>query len=131
MTKRTRSAAILALAGALAVTATAGLPAAAAAPTAPSGVVAPRLAFRCTLAVTDLGESMRVVYRLSSDGPRQRWRLRMWDNGVRIYRGLVRTDADGRFRVLVITGDREGPDRLRARARHLATGRICAVRLTA
>ncbi len=91
----------------------------------------PRLAYRCTVAATDLGGAIRVVYRLRSDAPHRRWHVRMRDRKVGFYAGVVRTDAAGRLVVRGRTQDLKGTDLLRVRARNLATGQVCAVSLSA
>ena len=91
----------------------------------------PRLTYTCTLAVTDLGATIRVVYRLRTDAPGWRWRVRLWDRKRLVYSNFTRTDATGRAIVRVRIRDLKGPDALRARARNLSTDRVCAVALKA
>jgi len=107
---------------------------AAAASTMPAGVGAVhasdaprRVNYHCTLSVTDLGAHIRVGFRLTSDGPRLRWHVRLWDGAVRFFTQDVKTDIEGAFRVLARTVDYRGIDHLRASARQLQSGRTCAV----
>ena len=86
-----------------------------------------RVNYHCTLSVTDLGAHIRVGFRLTSDGPRLRWHVRLWDGAVRFFAQDVKTDAEGAFRVVARTVDYRGIDHLRASARQLRSGRTCAV----
>ena len=77
-----------------------------------------RLVYRCTVAATDLGSTLRVVYRLRSNGPHERWRVRMWDEGTRFFARRVITGAGGDFRV---KGDRKST---RLNSSHSAKSRM-------
>ena len=88
-----------------------------------------RLAYRCTVAVTDLGSTIRVVYRLSSNGPRERWRIQMWSRGRRFLARTVRTDEKGQLTVRGLTVDYVGRDRIRVGGRRLDEGPTCRVAL--
>lgn len=89
-----------------------------------------RLLYRCTVAATDLGDTIRVVYRLTSNGPHQRWRVRMWDEGRRFFAKQIRTGAGGDFRVRGVTADHHGVEHLRASARRRGAGPTCRVVFT-
>lgn len=101
----------------------------------PAGAVAggsapPRLMYRCTVAATDLGSTIRVVYRLTTDGPHQHWHVRMWNQGERFFAKRVVTGAGGDLRVKGITLDHRGMDHLRVSARRLGAGPTCRVALS-
>jgi len=106
-----------------------GAAAPAAAVTADAGPA--RLAYRCTVAATDLGTTIRVVYRLSSDGPHERWRVQMWSRGRRFLARTVRTDEMGHLRVSAVAVDYVGRDEIRASGRRLDEGPTCRVSLKA
>jgi hypothetical protein len=115
------------LGGALAgLIATAPMPAGA----ATGHPVPSRLMYRCTVAATDLGSTIRVVYRLTSNGPHQRWHVRMWDEGRRFFAKELHTGAGGDFRVKGVTTDHHGLDHLRVSARRRGAGPTCRVTFT-
>jgi hypothetical protein len=121
---RVRAAALaVALTGLIGVS---GTPAAA----VTGGSAQPRLMYRCTVAATDLGNTIRVVYRLTTDGPHQHWHVRMWNQGQRFFAKRVVTGAEGDVRVKGITLDHRGMDHLRVSARRLGAGPTCRVALT-
>ena len=104
--------------------------------TLPAGAVSgaadpPRLVYRCTVSVTDLGSTIRVVYRLASNGPHERWTIRMWSRGRRFLASTVRTDENGHLRVAGETLDYAGRDEIRASGRRIAGGPACRVVLKA
>jgi hypothetical protein len=94
---------------------------------APAADAPRRVNYHCTLAATDLGARIRVGYRLTSDGPGQRWHVRLWDGTVRFLSEDVKADAGGAFKVVASTVDYRGVDHLRGSARQRSSGRTCAV----
>jgi hypothetical protein len=121
-----RAAALGAVLACLIAASASAMPAGAVAgPTAPA-----RLMYRCTVAATDLGSTIRVVYRLTSNGQHDRWHVRMWDQGTRFFADRVVAGAGGDFRVKGIATDHHGVDHLRVSARRLGAGPTCRVTLT-
>ena len=65
-------------------------------------------------------------FEVDSNRNGQRWRVGLWDNGTRVYRGVRRTHApSGSFEVERHIANRAGKDRITAYARNLSTGRLC------
>jgi hypothetical protein len=69
---------------------------------------------------------IEVEYEVDSNRSGQTWRVRIWQNGERIFRGTRTTGgASGSFEVRVVTRNEPGTDSFRARARNLATDEVC------
>jgi hypothetical protein len=65
-------------------------------------------------------------FEVDSNRVGQRWRVRITDNGVRVFRGARRTLApSGSFSVERHIPNRAGLDRIRAVAVHVPTGQRC------
>jgi hypothetical protein len=81
----------------------------------------------CVLDATIQGPTLTIAYRLYAAAPDQAWRVRFFRDDRRVFRGTRRTDADGRFRVVREYANRAGRETIRATARHLRTGAVCAI----
>jgi hypothetical protein len=67
---------------------------------------------------------VRVRFKVNSDAPNQRWRVRVRDvDGAIVFRGIVTTNDKGNFRVRGRSEDDN--DRVFARARNLQTDERC------
>ncbi len=105
------------------------VPTAAAAPgddAAPTGGTA--LA-RCHLRVLTNEGDTKAIYRLFRSEPRRDWRLKIFQDDVRVYSALHRADADGRFKAVTHFPDLPRRNVITARARDLVTGSVCAITL--
>jgi hypothetical protein len=69
---------------------------------------------------------IEVEYEVDSNVNGQRWRVRIRENGARIFAGSRVTGApSGSFDVRVVASNSVGIDRFRARAVNPATGEVC------
>ncbi len=69
-----------------------------------------------------------IEWELEVDSPRagQTWRVRVWDNGTRVFAGQRTTNArSGSFEVERTTRNRAGVDKLVGRTLNLRTGETC------
>ena len=90
-----------------------------------------RLIFHCKLAVTDLGPQIRVGYRMTSNGPHRRWRVRFADNERTFALTPVAAGPHGGFHVVRRTPDHRGADRIVVTATQVGTGATCRIRILA
>lgn len=83
------------------------------------------------LAVKPDNGRLQVEYEVDSNAVGQSWRVGIRDNGVLVARTAATTAGrSGSFSVERRVANRPGPDRIVARARHLARGQVCLARLT-
>lgn len=69
---------------------------------------------------------IEVEYEVDSNVVGQTWRVRLFQNGERIFAGLRTTKApSGSFTVRVVASDTAGTDSFRGRAVNTATGESC------
>ncbi|HEY6568072.1 MAG TPA: hypothetical protein VI341_11210 [Actinomycetota bacterium] len=70
---------------------------------------------------------IEVEYEVDSNVNGQSWRVRLFKNGDRIFRGTRQTHGpSGSFELRVVTSDPTGADVFRARAVNPASGQTCA-----
>jgi hypothetical protein len=69
---------------------------------------------------------IEVEYEVDSNVNGQSWKVRIFKNGDRIFRGTRTTKApSGSFDVRVVTSDPAGSDTFRGKAVNVATGEVC------
>jgi hypothetical protein len=85
------------------------------------------LGYRCELIATKLGEQITLALRLRSNAPRRYWRIRMFHQGERVLLKTRRTNVLGRLTVVRVVPNLRGRDEVAARARHVASGKVCRV----
>ena len=69
---------------------------------------------------------IEVEYEVDSNKVGQRWRVKLFENGNRIFRGTKTTQgASGSFTVRTLGNNTAGSDSFRAHARNLAGGETC------
>ena len=70
---------------------------------------------------------IEVEYEVDSNVNGQTWRVRLFKDGDRIFRGTRQTHGpSGSFELRVVTSNPAGPDTFRARAVNTASGQTCA-----
>jgi hypothetical protein len=85
------------------------------------------LSYRCELIATKLGEQITLALRLRTNAPHRFWRIRMFHQGERVLLKTRRTNASGRLIVVRVVPNLRGRDEVAARARHVASGKVCRV----
>ena len=85
------------------------------------------LSYRCELIATKLGDRITLALRLRTNAPRRYWRIRMFHQGERVLLKTRRTNDLGRLTVVHVVPNLKGRDEVAARARHVATGKVCRV----
>jgi hypothetical protein len=88
-----------------------------------------RLTFHCKLAVTDLGRHIRVAYRMTSNGPHRRWRVRFTDNTRTFALTPAAAGPNGGFLVVRRTPDHPGTDRVIVTATRVGSGATCRIQI--
>ena len=69
---------------------------------------------------------IEVEYQVDSNKAGQNWRVKLFENGNRIFRGTKTTQgASGSFTVRTLANNTAGSDSFRAHARNLAGGETC------
>ncbi|HEU4529188.1 MAG TPA: hypothetical protein VFT80_14815 [Actinomycetota bacterium] len=69
---------------------------------------------------------IEVEYEVDSNVNGQTWKVKLFKNGDRIFRGTRTTKApSGSFEVRVVTSDPAGTDTIRGKAVNVATGEAC------
>ncbi|HSL11740.1 MAG TPA: hypothetical protein VLA82_10550 [Actinomycetota bacterium] len=69
---------------------------------------------------------IEVEYEVDQNKNGVQWRVRIFKEGVRIFRGTRTTQApSGSFEVRVVTGNTTGDDSFTARAVNLSSGEVC------
>ena len=69
---------------------------------------------------------IEVEYEVDSNKVGQHWRVKLFENGNRIFRGTKTTQgASGSFTVRTLANNTAGSDSFRAHARNLAGGETC------
>ena len=69
---------------------------------------------------------IEVEYEVDSNQVGQTWRVRLFENGNRIFRGTKTTKApSGSFEVRTLANNTAGSDSFRARAVNVASGEVC------
>jgi hypothetical protein len=92
---------------------------------APEG--AGRQVYHCRMSATPYPARITVRYRLTTSVAHHAWRIRIWDNGTRVYSAIRRTDSNGDLTVMTAIENLHGRDELLGRARDLSSGSVCAV----
>jgi hypothetical protein len=85
------------------------------------------LSYRCQLVSVKLGDQITLTLHLTTNLPRRYWRIRMFHEGERVLLKTRRTNGLGRLTVVRVVPNLRGRDDVAARARHLASGKICTV----
>lgn len=74
---------------------------------------------------------LEVEFEVDSNHPGQTWRVRLFDNGTRVFRGTRTTKApSGSFSLQRRIANRRGSDRIVGKARNLANDKVCRGALT-
>ena len=69
---------------------------------------------------------IEVEYEVDSNHVGQQWRVKLFENGNRIFRGTKTTQgASGSFTVRVLANNTAGTDSFKAHARNLGNGETC------
>ena len=69
---------------------------------------------------------IEVEYEVDSNKVGQHWRVKLFENGNRIFRGIKTTHgASGSFTVRTLAKNTVGSDSFRARARNHRSGEVC------
>ena len=69
---------------------------------------------------------IEVEYEVDSNHVGQQWRVKLFENGNRIFRGTKTTQgASGSFTVRTLAKNTAGTDSFRAQARNLGSGEVC------
>jgi hypothetical protein len=69
---------------------------------------------------------IEVEYEVDSNKVGQHWRVKLYENGNRIFRGTKTTQgASGSFTVRTLAKNTAGSDSFRAHARNVASGETC------
>jgi hypothetical protein len=120
-----KTARILMIAGALALTVTAALPASAkGTPVTKSGACSGASHWKLKLKADN--SRIEVQFEVDSNVNGQTWHVRMLENGSAIFNGNRITRApSGSFEVRKLAADTAGTDHFRARAVNAATGESC------
>ena len=84
---------------------------------------------RCRMQVTELQAEIRVHYVLRTPSAGRRWRFKIFDDGVRVFRKVYRTDENGNFGVWVKIPRLPGYRRYVGVATDLVTRDRCAITL--
>lgn len=115
----------VALAGALALTVASALPAAAkAGDVIERGSCSGSTDWKLKLSPEDSG--IEVEYEVDSNVTGQSWRVKIFQNGDRIFAGTRQTKGtSGSFDVRVVADDTAGTDTFRGKAVNAATGETC------
>lgn len=94
---------------------------------APEG--ARRQQYHCRMAATPYPARITVRYRLTTSVAHHAWRVRIWDNGTRVFSAIRRTDSGGDFVVMKSIENLRGRDELTGTARDLSGNSVCTVQL--
>jgi hypothetical protein len=115
----------VALAGALALTVLGAVPAAAGdRDVERRGSCSGSTDWKLKLSPEDGG--IEVEYEVDSNVNGQSWKVKIFQNGNRIFRGTRETSGpSGSFEVRVVASDGSGTDTFRAKAKNPSTGEIC------
>jgi hypothetical protein len=94
----------------------------------PSVSEAGGFAYRCRLVATKLGDEITLTLRLRTERPNRTWRVRLFHDGELVSSSRRRANERGYLKVSRTVPNLPGRDEVGGRARHLATGTVCAVR---
>jgi hypothetical protein len=84
---------------------------------------------RCRMQLTEFQTEIRVHYVLRTPTARRRWRLRIFDEGVRVFQDTYRTDRDGSFGAWVRIRRRPGYRLYKGVAVDVVTRDRCTIEL--
>ncbi|HVD70009.1 MAG TPA: hypothetical protein VNG34_04080 [Actinomycetota bacterium] len=98
------------------------------APTLPAGAVQERGGlYHCRMAATPFPDRITVRFRLTTSVAHHAWRIRIWDNGTRVYSAVRRTNGSGDLKVMKAIENLHGRDELISKARDISSGSVCDV----
>ena len=82
-------------------------------PTLPAGAVQERGGlYHCRMAATPFPDRITVRFRLTTSVAHHAWRIRIWDNGTRVYSAVRRTNGSGDLKVMKAIENLHGRDEL-------------------
>jgi hypothetical protein len=84
---------------------------------------------RCRMQLTELQSEIRVHYVLRTPTPHRRWRFKVFDEGVVVFRKVYRTDDDGNIGVWTKIARRPGYRSYDGRATDLVSAARCSITL--
>ena len=97
-------------------------------PTLSAGAVQERGGlYHCRMAATPFPDRITVRFRLTTSVAHHAWRIRIWDNGTRVFSAIRRTNGDGDLKVRKAIENLHGRDELISKARDISTGSVCDV----
>lgn len=83
--------------------------------------------YHCRMAATPLPDQITVRFRLTTNVAHHAWRVRIWDNGTRVFSAIRRTNGVGDLLVATAIENLHGRDELLGRARDISGGSVCDV----
>ena len=83
--------------------------------------------YQCRMAATPFPDRITVRFRLTTSVAHHAWRIRIWDNGTRVFSAIRRTNAVGDLKVMKVIENLHGRDELISRARDISSGSVCDV----
>jgi hypothetical protein len=83
--------------------------------------------YRCRMAATPSPDQITVRFRLTTNVAHHAWRIRIWDNGTRVFSAIRRTNGAGNLKVVKVIENLHGRDELLSRARDISGGSVCEV----
>ena len=81
----------------------------------------------CRATATKLGDEITVTFWLRTTRAHRFWRIRIWDNQIRIVATTRQTNARGDIRVRAATRNQRGRDVFRFRATNSPSASFCSV----
>jgi hypothetical protein len=83
--------------------------------------------YQCRMAATPFPDRITVRFRLTTSVADHAWRIRIWDNGTRVFSAIRRTNGDGDLKVMKVIENLHGRDELVSKARDISSGSVCDV----
>ncbi len=83
--------------------------------------------YHCRMAATPYPDRISVRFRLTTNVAHHSWRIRIWDNGTRVFSAIRRTNGSGDLTVVKVIENLHGRDELRGLARDVSGSSVCDV----
>lgn len=83
--------------------------------------------YHCRMAATPYPDRISVRFRLTTNVAHHAWRIRIWDNGTRVFSAIRRTNGSGDLTVVKVIENLHGRDELRGLARDVSGSSVCDV----
>ena len=81
--------------------------------------------YQCRMAATPFPDRITVRFRLATSVAHHAWRIRIWDNGTRVFSAIRRTNGSGDLTVVKAIENLHGRDELISKARDISSGSVC------